>query len=309
MQVLLIVCAALACVSCASASSASRCPRAFPRTVWADEFDSKDSLRRNWTPQIGNGSSYGIVGWGNDEFETYTGSQANVRVKNGELLITARTASPTEQQRLCGSPTGCPFTSARLRTYQKFSVAPKPGETLHVSIRAKLPQGTGLWPAMWMLAEDSPSDCSGCGAYGPWPSSGTITIAEAANAMTAADGGIIYGSPTDVRVQFYKERLAPTSDGYHVFALEWSRERMAFFVDGVVAQENSAVDEVYKWFTGNMLTSPPGAPFDKPFHFFNLAVGGRLPGKPSAETVAATLAKPQTMRVDYVRVCSNGKGN
>ncbi len=56
------------------------------------------------------------------------------------------------------------------------------------------------------------------------------------------------------------------------------------------------------WYT----TAPeagPAAPFDRPFHLLlNLAIGGRMTGVFDKAVVAATLAEPKQLLVDYVRV-------
>jgi len=55
------------------------------RLIWADEFNENSLNAENWTPELG----YGSNGWGNDESQLYTSSEDNVKVENGNLLITA----------------------------------------------------------------------------------------------------------------------------------------------------------------------------------------------------------------------------
>ena len=106
------------------------------KLTWSDEFNYNglpDS--RKWTYDVGGN------GWGNNELEYYTNaSLANAHVDNGTLKITAI----REDKR------GRDYTSARLLTKgkQEFTYG-------KIEIRAKLPAGRGLWPAIWMLGADA----------------------------------------------------------------------------------------------------------------------------------------------------------
>ncbi len=227
-------------------------------------------------------------------------------------MLTARAEDAAGREECCGAracrPGECEFTSARVRTYGKFSVAPadkRGSKTVRVEARVALPSGAGLWPAIWMLPEDSPPYCSGCGAYGQWAASGAITLAQATNAMTTAFGGAAYGGPWPAQnSSSYTELLPLSATGFHVFALEWSLEKMSWFIDGkeVFSLKPAALNGGDGWFT-TAEGAPAAAPFDKSFHLLlNLAVGGAPTGATRADAAAA-LATPKSMRVDYVRVC------
>ena len=246
--------------------------------------------------------------------EWYTDKQENVDVRDGALVLTARTATEEERLFCCADgpcpPGNCTYTSGRVRTYNKFAVAPSTTgrtKTIRIQIRAQLPAGDGLWPALWMLPEDSPANCSGCGAYGSWAASGAITLAQGVNSMEAVTGGIAFGGafPNQTSAT-YGADLRDTSSGYHDFALEWSLQRMRWFVDGKkVFEALSGKDgEVPNgWYT-DADNAGPNSPFDKPFYLLlNLAAGGTATNA-SEDQVAETLAEPKEMRVDYVRVCS-----
>src|SRR6266705_2007233 len=116
-----------------------------PQLVWSDEFDGNSVNVNNWTNDVGNGSG----GWGNNELEYYTTRPENVYVTNGFLHIVARQESYG----------GKNYTSAKLKTSGLFSK--KYGR---FEFRAKLPQGQGYWPGLWMMPQDS--------VYGGWASSG-----------------------------------------------------------------------------------------------------------------------------------------
>ena len=72
---------------------------------WSDEFSGKELNEDVWTYDIGTGFS----GWGNNELESYTDRKANVRVKNGNLVIHAK----KEKYGLSH------YTSGRLKTTNK----------------------------------------------------------------------------------------------------------------------------------------------------------------------------------------------
>ncbi|MBQ5674030.1 MAG: glycoside hydrolase family 16 protein, partial [Lachnospiraceae bacterium] len=125
------------------------------KLVWNDEFDGNALDTTKWSCQIGNGYN----GWGNQESQYYTAE--NVSVADGTLKITAKKEKKG----------GFDYTSSRIRTVTDD------GQTLFstkygkVEARIKLPSGTGLWPAFWMMPVNS--------EYGSWPLSGEIDIMEA----------------------------------------------------------------------------------------------------------------------------------
>lgn len=175
---------------------------------------------------------------------------------------------------------GSRYTSARLVTKNK-------GDWLYgrFEIRAKLPYGQGIWPAIWML----PTDWE----YGGWPISGEIDIMElVGHEPGTVYGTIHYGNPHTYTGAHYSLPAGQTfADDYHVFALEWEPGEIRWYVDGYPYQTQT------EWFTSSTKGVYP-APFDKRFHLIlNVAVGGVWPGYPDETTVF-----PQVMSVDYVRV-------
>ena len=93
------------------------------KLVWSDEFNT-DGVpdTSKWGYDLGSG------GWGNNELEYYTNSSNNVKVTNGNLVITA----------IKQSFNGSDYTSARLLTKNKFSFAYG-----RIDVRAKLPASLG----------------------------------------------------------------------------------------------------------------------------------------------------------------------
>lgn len=123
------------------------------RMAWNDEFSDSSLNIDKWDFQIGNG----VNGWGNNELQFYTSSKNNYELSEGLLKIVPL-YNPSHAQ---------PYTSSKLVTKNKFSFK-SPGI---ISIRFKVPQGQGLWPAIWMMPVDS--------AFGGWPRSGEIDLMEA----------------------------------------------------------------------------------------------------------------------------------
>ncbi|MCJ7591610.1 MAG: glycoside hydrolase family 16 protein, partial [Woeseiaceae bacterium] len=246
--------------------------------VWSDEFDGATLNPEVWFYESGDGTQYGIPfpSWGNNELEYYLPD--NVQLANGVLEITARRESAA----------GYNYTSGRINTQDRFAF--KYGR---IEASIKFPSGQGLWPAFWMLSQDSP--------YGVWAQTGEIDIVEAIN-LDGTGGNEIFssvhfGGDASINANTSTEtRYTPSFDvteDYHTYAFEWDEFEMRWYVDGTLTKvENS-------WFsTGPGAVYP--APFDQPFHIlFNLAVGGEFPGSPNGSTPF-----PATLAVDWIRVYS-----
>ena len=240
--------------------------------VWSDEFEDTQLDPEAWHFESGDGSQYGIPGWGNNELQWYEPDSAELA--NGLLLITAR-------DELQG---GLNYTSARINTRDRFAF-----RYGRIEARIRLPGGQGLWPAFWLLPQDD--------VYGGWAASGEIDVMEAVNLGAAGGntvfGTIHYGGEWPNNVFTGNEYIVPTDTTaeFHTYALEWDEAELRWYVDDVLyAMQNS-------WST---TAAPFPAPFDQPFYILlNVAVGGNFPGPPNAGT-----AFPVTMEVDYVRVYS-----
>ncbi len=243
-------------------------PTSYPgyNLVWTDEFDG-DSLNTNWwTYELGDGCPVNC-GWGNNELEYYR--EENTSIVNGNLVITAK------NQNFGGKE----YTSSRLITKGK-----KQFKFGRVDVRAALPKGKGLWPAIWMLG-------SNIDAVG-WPACGEIDIMELTGDLpNRVVGTVHYGANTSQH-QFISQSKYLTGndnfqDEFHVFSIVWEADLIEFYVD----------DELYHTITPASLNGA-AYPFNKNFFFImNVAVGGNFPGNPDAST-----AFPQYMIVDYIRV-------
>ncbi len=240
------------------------------RLVWADEFDGDELDESKWSYQYGTGESEGLHGWGNNEWQHYTDRQENIFVKDGKLHIVAQDEIYEESI----------FTSARIRTINK-------GDWRYgkFEIRAKMPIGQGIWPAIWMMPTDN--------VYGGWAASGEIDIMEyLGHEPHRVHGTLHYGGahPNNVHTGTHYDLPSGTfHEDFHTFTLEWEYGEMRWYVNGEHYQTQN------DWYTER---HPFPAPFDQKFHMIlNVAVGGNWPGYPDHTTEF-----PQEMIVDYVRV-------
>ena len=245
--------------------------------TWSDEFDGNSINTNNWTFDIGNGSG----GWGNNELEYYTSRPQNVYVTNGLLHIVANHESYGGQN----------YTSAKLKTTGLFSQ--KYGR---FEFRAKLPQGQGYWPALWMMPEDS--------VYGGWAASGEIDVMEnmgsnPANVLGTIHFGGMYPNQTQSYGPSFNFPSGDSVTNFHLYALEWTNNAIRWYVD------NQLYETQTSWWsssnpTNTNIRNPYPAPFDQAFYLImNLAVGGNFGGNPDGTTVF-----PGEMQIDYVRAYS-----
>jgi beta-glucanase (GH16 family) len=236
--------------------------------VWNDEFDETTIDLSKWEYEVN------ARGGGNNELQYYTDRPENSYLEDGRLVIRAL------QEHFTGPEGTREYTSARLRTKNKGDW--KYGR---FEIKAQLPCGKGLWPAIWMLPTDY--------IYGAGTASGEIDIMELlGQEPNKVYGTLHYGAAEPNNVSTGDSYTLPTgnfSDDFHVFALEWEPTEIRWYVDDILYQIQT------RWYTAN---APYPAPFDQRFYLLlNVAVGGSWPGSPDATTVF-----PQTMTVEYVRV-------
>lgn len=251
--------------------------------VWNDEFNGTEIDLTKWTYDIGNyivddqGAAIS-AGWGNNELEYYTDSSNNSYIEDGNLVIQALEETTADAFGTYD------YTSAKLKSNGLYSQ--KYGR---YEIKAKFPEGAGLWPAIWMLPEDN--------VYGAWASSGEIDIFEGWGSDTSkAAGTLHYGGvwPNNKYSgkDYHFEESSSTMD-FHEYALEWEPGEIRWYVDDVLYQTQNNWNAV----DGNDEKFSFPAPFDEEFYFImNLAVGGTFDGDPTDQT-----AFPSKMEVDYVR--------
>ncbi len=246
------------------------------KLLWAQEFDGESGQLPDpefWEYENGDGSQFGIPGWGNQELESY---QPENTAMDGDssLVITAKKTNPaTAPDTYYGK---AQFTSGRIVTHHKLHF-----EYGRYEIRAKVSGGVGLWPAFWMLGDD-------IGEH-TWPLCGEIDIMEFIGRRPNTIYGTLHGPGYfgDDGHGTTIDLPDPVADDWHVFAIEWKPDHMVWFLDGkeYFRAEASAV-------------APNEWVFNHPFYFLlNMAVGGHLGGEVDPE-----LATESQLLVDYIRV-------
>jgi len=243
----------------------------FTNLVWQDNFSTDGApSASSWTYDIGDGTAQGIPGWGNNELQYYTDRPENVVVEDGMLKITAI------QELYMGAE----YTSAKILTKGLFEQTYGRFEA-----RIKLPWGQGLWPAFWMLGDDS-------GGSVVWPQIGEIDIMENRGDQPTVTHGSVHGpgySGGTAVTKSYELTDGRFDTEFHVFGIEWGPNYINYYVDDVLYNQITPADVTGEWVFN-----------DNPFYMIlNVAVGGSFSGNPNANTVF-----PQTMYVDYVRVYS-----
>lgn len=226
------------------------------KLIFSDEFDSLDTQQWKHEQTLGGG--------GNWEFQYYCNNRSNSYVKNGVLYIKPTLLSDTIGEdkvkggganfdiwgndpasqctgnawygcaRVAGGPNYInPIQSARLRTAESFTF--KYGR---VEVRAKLPKGDWLWPAIWLLPRDQ--------QYGLWPASGEIDIMESrgnVNFPKEQGGGVSsFASTLHWGPDFFQNRFLMThkqydlpsgtfNDDFHIFGLYWGEDKIYTYLD------------------------------------------------------------------------------
>ena len=254
------------------------------KLIWSDEFAGDSLDMDKWSYELGNwklddSGNYITNGWGNNEQEFYTSQ--NTAVKDGILTIAAR--HEVWEDEIQGR---YEYTSSRISTAHKFSTCGG-----RVEVRARCDSGKSLWPAIWMLPEDS--------AYGGWASSGEIDIMEGwGSAPGKICGTIHFGGVWPNNTYLTNDHYFPEGDGtqnWHTYSIEWERGEIRWYVDDILySTQNDWYSEGFSY----------PAPFDQNFYIIlNLAVGGHFDGVDGIYADPNTFAEGEKhFDIDYVRV-------
>lgn len=237
---------------------------------WSDEFDGTALNPDHWEAEsyIQNG--------------TYlTGRPENVRVENGNLILTARRENYN----------GVSYTSASVKSSNKFSFLYG-----RLEFRARLPYGQGVWPALWTMGNDYLQ----MGDEDGWPYAGEIDVMEMIGAGSEVDKYSLLGNNlTTCNLHWGKDRenhqssegryRLPTgilADAYHIYAIEWDETSIRWYFDDVKIHEMDTTDPTMM-----------GA-FQKP-HWIIMNIALNTEFEP---LVNSSTPLPQSMYIDYVRV-------
>jgi beta-glucanase (GH16 family) len=233
---------------------------------WSDEFNGTALDASAWSSETGDGCP-GLCGWGNNELQYYLAPPNNLFFQDGKMMIELKPESYG----------GKNYTSSRIKTQGK-----KTFKFGRIDIRAILPKGNGVWPALWMLPQNN--------VYGGWPTSGEIDIMEMKGGEPSRVLSTMHYGPgpnSTYISRSYSLTGTTFNDEFHVFSIEWKLDQIKCLVD------NNLFSTINKADLGANTY-----PFNEQFYFLvNLAIGGNFPGAPDASTVL-----PQWMIVDYIRV-------
>ena len=229
--------------------------------MFSDEFDTAgppDSAK--WAYELGYIR--------NDEKQYYTSRPENVRVEGGTLVIEGR-REPFQ---------GFGYTSASINTLGHFEF-----QYGRVEVRAKLPAGNGVWPAIWTLGVNRRTV--------GWPACGEIDIMENVGFEPLRIHGSVHTTAYNHIKGTQKTAtidIPNLSDDFHVYGMEWSADRIDVSVDG------------QKYFTfANERSGTQAWPFDAPqYLLINLAIGGSWGGQKGIDDSRL----PARYLVDYVRI-------
>jgi beta-glucanase (GH16 family) len=240
--------------------------------VWSDEFDFDGAVNADkWFHQTQlpqNGS------WFNGEIQHYTNRIDNTFIDNGLLNLVAKKETFTNQ----GNTKE--YTSARLNSKFAFTYG-------KVEIRAKLPEGIGTWPAIWMLGKNINED----GAYWDnegfdttiWPYCGEIDIIEHwGNNQNFVQSATHTPSSFGATINTGGQNISTASSNFHIYTLLWTPQKLVFSVDNISHfTYNPVVKNMDTW------------PFDlDQYLLLNIAIQADI--APSFSSSA--------MEIDYVRV-------
>lgn len=233
--------------------------------LWSEEFEGTTLNAATWTYDLGDGSQFGIPGWGNSELQSYTSSAENIEVANGFLKITAKKEAIDGKE----------YSSARIKTINKFDF--KYGT---LKIRAKFPTSKGTWPAFWLMGANQETV--------GWPDCGEIDLVEQTGQEKDKILGTVHWKNTEDNSNAkFSQEITSTGVGsdFKVYTLIWEETKIKMYVENV------------KYFE---MTTSASMPFNQNFYLLtNVAMGGSLGGEVSDGFSS------DDMIIDYIRLYEN----
>lgn len=229
---------------------------------WNDEFCGNRLDNTAWNYDIGVGK------WGNNEWQNYTNKTENSFLKDGMLVLRAVKSGEGQKE---GD-----YTSARLTTKGKKEISRG-----RVEVRAKLPGGVGLWPAIWMFGTK----------VAPYYSE--LDIVE----YVGCDKNIIYGAVhtsetlSGTKKVSSNKTVDDVETAFHIYGMNWTNGKIEYYLDNP--------SNIYLSFTPTDKNSINSWPFDHELYLIlNIAVGGDWGGMHGVND----LIFPREMEIDYVRI-------
>jgi beta-glucanase (GH16 family) len=226
------------------------------KLIWQDEFNGT-SLNPVWRTTQYWDTTRTIVGQG--ELEAYDASA--VSVNNGFLNLTAR-----KEEKYAGAP----YVSGLVQTGGVDGLSGEPTFNFrygYMEVRAKIPKGQGIWPAIWMMPasyNDGNGELDVLEVIGNEPNVANFSLHRGGRHNTDTWTGPDF------------------SQQFHTYGVDWQPDHVSWYVDGVER---------------GRMTDPALICPEAMYPILNVAVGGDWPGAPDSTTKF-----PATMQVDYVRV-------
>lgn len=214
--------------------------------VWNDDFDSYD-FKSRWNLQDWASDK-------NEELQYY--SPDNLKIRDGHLVIQSKKERFKERN----------YTSGAITTEDIFEFTYG-----KVEIRAKIPEGTGIFPALWLVNSHNEK----------WLPE--IDIMENIGQVPNEIYFVVHWTDSNGKKQRdYTTYTSETnfSDDFHTYGLIWEKENISWTLDGEVVFET----KMYS----------PDTPL---FLYMNTAIGGTWPGPPDPND-----SSTKEFLIDYVRV-------
>lgn len=248
-----------------SGTSNDNCVARTSNIIWSEDFDNNNLDLSKWVYDEGCNDNGGGCN-GNNELQNYTSNDTdNLFIENGYLKI-----QPIFENNIGSDNVQQNFTSAKIMTKDKFPI----DVNSRISVCFRLPEGTGMWPAIWMLPYDGT----------PWPSGGEIDLLEAKGRSYPIDGSpaqdnivssaVHFGTqwPDNRYIvgEFYSSNENTFQNKFHSITLIFQENNINFYIN----------DEVTPHLSINPTIFPLNQyqyPFNRQFYLIlNVAVGGNF---------------------------------
>lgn len=234
------------------------------QVIFEESFNGIQLDESSWNYDLGDGCP-NLCGWGNNERQVYT--KKNVTLRDGNLVITA-------------TKNGALYESGKISTKKKVEF-----QYGTIEVRAKLPEGSGLWPAIWMLGNDIDTN--------PWPDCGEIDMME----YVGKEPGVIHTTlhtrdSHGNSINTKRNVIEGVEKDFHIYKTAWTKNAIKFYIDNTLVYNFSPQDKNERTW-----------PYDKPFYFIlNLAIGGNFGGPAVDNSIF-----PKEFLIDYVKIYQTNK--
>ena len=251
------------------------------KLIWADEFNEADG-------RLNPGKWHREEGFlRNEELQYYTDSSKNLQISNGKLVLTALKETLSNKDYWPEAPPHSKWVMTRpMAKYSSASITSENHFSFtygRLDVRAALPRGNGLWPAIWLLGVNEKEV--------GWPECGEIDVMEHIGRLPNLIHASVHfkGSDGSPIRKSANAKLPRTSSDFHVYTMIWDKEGISILVDNERYFSIAFKDLPSLYRNTN--------PFKKPFFLkINLALGGKWAGPIDVGQL------PQNMVIDYVRV-------